>query len=210
MKILNLYAGIGGNRKLWPKDIQVTAIEKTETIARVYRDQYPHDKVYVCDAHKYLEQHYNVYDFIWSSPPCQSHSRMMKATRHDVIKFSDLKLYEEIIFLQNFYKGKWVVENVIPYYKPLISGQIIDRHIFWSNFYISDFKLKKPKKFIKSGSVNDSNSLKRWLGIYYKGNVYYEGNHCPNQVLRNCVHPKLGLHIWNCAFRDVQLSLMDT
>jgi hypothetical protein len=26
MRILNLYAGIGGNRKLWPKEHKITAI----------------------------------------------------------------------------------------------------------------------------------------------------------------------------------------
>ena len=33
MKILNLYAGIGGNRKLW-KDVQVTAVELNSEIAK--------------------------------------------------------------------------------------------------------------------------------------------------------------------------------
>lgn len=28
IKILNLYAGIGGNRKLWDGDIEVTAISR--------------------------------------------------------------------------------------------------------------------------------------------------------------------------------------
>jgi len=27
MKVLNLYVGIGGNRKLWPKECEVTAVE---------------------------------------------------------------------------------------------------------------------------------------------------------------------------------------
>ena len=34
-----------------------------------------------------------------------------------------MKLYEEIIFLDNYFKGKYVVENVIPYYEPLIAAQ---------------------------------------------------------------------------------------
>ena len=32
MKVLNLYAGIGGNRKLW-KDVEVTAVENNKEIA---------------------------------------------------------------------------------------------------------------------------------------------------------------------------------
>ena len=35
IKILNLYAGIGGNRRLWPDDeIEVTAVELNPKIAR--------------------------------------------------------------------------------------------------------------------------------------------------------------------------------
>ena len=114
MKILNLYAGLGGNRKLW-KNVEVTAVENDEKIANQYREFYPDDIVIVDDAHNYLISNYEDYDFIWSSPPCQSHSRMVKATRHKIRKYPDLKLYEEIIFLQNFCKSYWLVENVIPY-----------------------------------------------------------------------------------------------
>ena len=74
MKILNLYAGIGGNRKLWGDEDQVTAIEYDENIAAVYQDLWPNDIVIVADAHQYLLDHYHEYDFIWGSPPCPSHS----------------------------------------------------------------------------------------------------------------------------------------
>jgi DNA (cytosine-5)-methyltransferase 1 len=36
MRILNLYAGIGGNRKLWT-DCEVTAVENVQHIADVYK-----------------------------------------------------------------------------------------------------------------------------------------------------------------------------
>jgi DNA (cytosine-5)-methyltransferase 1 len=42
-KILNLYAGLGGNRKKWSGDIKVTAIEFDPDIASFYHDQYPED-----------------------------------------------------------------------------------------------------------------------------------------------------------------------
>lgn len=72
MKILNLYAGIGGNRKLW-EDCEVTAVELDPDIAGVYRKLYPDDTVIVGCAHEYLEKHFREFDFIWSSPPCPSH-----------------------------------------------------------------------------------------------------------------------------------------
>lgn len=76
----------------------------------------------------------------------------------------------------------------------------LGRHYLWSNFEISDFNIPSPKGFITSGSSKESvQSMKDWLGIQYEGNIYYEGNHCPAQVLRNCVHPEMGLHVFNEA-----------
>jgi DNA (cytosine-5)-methyltransferase 1 len=37
MKILNLYAGIGGNRKLWGNKHNITAVEFNNTIAEKYK-----------------------------------------------------------------------------------------------------------------------------------------------------------------------------
>lgn len=74
MKALNLYAGVGGNRKLWG-GVEVTAVEFNPSIAAAYQDLYPNDTVIVGDAHQYLLDHYHEFDFIWASPPCQSHSR---------------------------------------------------------------------------------------------------------------------------------------
>lgn len=198
-KILNLYAGLGGNRKHW-KDTDVTAVEMEPSIAKVYADLFPEDTLVIGDAHQYLLDHADEYDMIWSSPPCQTHSRMMKATRHKKKRYSDLTLYQEIIFLQHFYKGKWVVENVKPYYEPLIKPTtVMGRHLFWSNFDIEEFNVPSPKGFITAGTTKDTEMLKEWLGIHYEGNIYYKGNHCPGQVLRNCVHPDLGLHVFNQA-----------
>jgi hypothetical protein len=121
VRVLNLYAGIGGNRKHW-ENVEVTAIEYNEEIANVYKQLHPNDNVIVTDAHDYLAKHWREFDFIWSSPPCQSHSkvRMMasKSGSYDAV-MPDMKLWSEIIFLQNFTKNtdiKFVVENVKPYY----------------------------------------------------------------------------------------------
>ncbi|GAG21491.1 unnamed protein product, partial [marine sediment metagenome] len=58
MKILNLYAGIGGNRKLWGDEHEVTAVENNPEIAGIYQNNYPKDHVVIGDAHFYLLQHY--------------------------------------------------------------------------------------------------------------------------------------------------------
>lgn len=202
MNILNLYAGLGGNRKKWPDYTQVTAVEMDEKIAAVYSANNPSDTVVIGDAHDYLLRHHEEFDFIWSSPRCQSHSRMVKATRHKVRKYPDFSLYEEVIFLENFFDGYWLVENVKPYYEPLIAPRAtIGRHIFWANFDVVADEMKSPKGFINQGTAAQTKALKDWLGIHYDGNIYYEGNHCPGQVLRNCVHPDVGLQIFNSMTR---------
>lgn len=206
-KVLNLYAGIGGNRKLWC-NCQVTAVEYTQKIADVYKTQHPDDEVVVADAHQYLLENYSNFDFIWSSPPCQSHSKMIKSGKNRKPRYPDMKLYEEILFLQHNYKGLWIVENVVPYYKPLINPtKQVGRHLFWSNFDFDVDEVKSPDNFINMTTVEGSNKLKEWLGIHYEGNIYYEGNHCPAQVLRNAVHPLVGKQIYDVATRGIGYSL---
>lgn len=199
MRVLNSYAGLGGNSKHW-NNCDVTAVEYTQDIADIYKQQRPGDKVIVADAHQYLLEHYQDYDFIWSSPPCQSHSRMIRSGKNRKPRYPDLRLYEEIIFLKHNFNGLWVVENVKPYYEPLIKpSKEVGRHLFWSNFDFQCDDVKQPKNFINMTTVEGSKVLKDWLGIHYEGNVYYEGNHCPSQVLRNCVHPEIGRQIFEQA-----------
>lgn len=138
MKILNLYAGIGGNRQLWGDDHEITAVEIDPNIAEIYQDLYPNDTVIVGDAHEYLREHFREFDFIWSSPPCPTHSVLQMCRYYDKnIKYPDMTLYQEIILLQTFFKGKWVIENVMPYYKPLIAPTFtMERHCYWSSNFV--------------------------------------------------------------------------
>lgn len=198
-KALNLYSGLGGNRKLWT-GVDVTAVELEPKIAAIYQQQFPNDRVIVGDAHQYLKDHYKDFDFVWSSPPCQTHSKMMKATRNDVARYPDMSLYQQIIFLQHFFNGKWVVENVRPYYAPLIPPtQTNGRHVFWSNFEFMSFDVPQPKGFIQKSNLAGKKAMMEWLGIFYDENIYYGKNHCPVQILRNCVHPQVGRHIFESA-----------
>ena len=201
MKILNLYAGIGGNRHLWGNDIKVTAIENNPMIAEEYERKFPNDKIIVADAHEYLKNNYMHFDFIWSSPPCPTHSRMR--LNHKVKVFPDMKLYQEIIFLKHFCKNKnWIVENVIPYYDALIKPTVtLQRHHFWSNFPISE------KKF---GGCNVGKATKETLSEYHN----IELPMCKDQrkLLRNCVNPEVGKHIINSALEleKAKANLGDT
>ena len=176
MKILNLYAGIGGNRKLWGNDHDITAVEYNQEIADIYADHFPNDTVIVADAHQYLLEHFNEFEFIWSSPPCPSHSRArFWRWSGERPVYPDMKLDQEIIFLLTHYDGKWVVENVKPYYTPLIAGRELGRHLFWSNFVIPYIE-------------HQSSDIRQLSGTSFK-----------DKLERNMVDPELGLHILETA-----------
>lgn len=201
MKILNLYAGIGGNRKLWDKplkqkfgnDYQITAIEYNEEIASIYKEFFPDDNVIVTDGHQYLLEHFNEFDFIWSSISCITHSNArFWASKGNIcdIKYPDLKLYEEILLLRYYFEGLFIVENVNPYYTPLINPDyIIDRHLFWTNIKITQ------NKFEKEIGINNQGTKRRFGFDISK----YKIKHRKDQILRNLVNPEIGLHFLNRA-----------
>ena len=189
MKILNLYAGIGGNRRLWSDTHDITAVELNPQIAKIYQDFFPNDKVVVADAHQYLLEHFKKFEFIWSSPPCPTHSQVNHFLHaQGVIRYPDMSLWQEIIFLKYFCKVKYCVENVKSYYEPMFNPQAIARHYFWANFVIGKYEGKSLPigRFgpTKKGRTDEKDKLKR-----------------------NCVEPELGLHILNESQRNIQSEL---
>jgi DNA (cytosine-5)-methyltransferase 1 len=193
MNILNLYSGIGGNRKLW-HNCNVTAVECDAKIATVYQSYFPADTVVVADAHAYLEANYSQFDFIWSSPPCPTHGQYrynvgFRAKGYRAV-FPDMKLYEEILFLRHYYKGLWVVENVKPYYTPLVEpSAVLQRHLFWSSFAI-------PYREYGAKMVRSKNKISDYtLGF----DISETDISNKRQVLRNCVDSELGLYVYECA-----------
>lgn len=214
IKVLNLYSGIGGNRKLW-ENVEVTAIENNPEIAKIYQDFFPNDKIIITDAHKYLLKHYKEYDFIWSSPPCPSHSRTNNyLNAQGIIRYPDMQLWQEIIFLKHFFKGKWVVENVISYYEPLIKPFECGRHYFWSNFVINkeqamkcDFNLSNARTSTRLDSAKSMKSLEEFHGISLAN--YKTNSTQKRTILRNCVYPPLGKYVFDCAFKTKQTKLME-
>ena len=193
MKIANLYAGIGGNRRDWGDSHQITAVESDEETAKVYKKYFPEDEVIVADAHQYLIENYKRFDFIWSSPPCPTHSNARywssKGGNYMPV-YPDMRLYQEIIFLKRFFEGKWVVENVIPYYEPLITpNKKIHRHLYWSNFKIGAFKVCKDRAH---NDVKADDSL-------YGFNIADSGIADKVKALRNMVRPDIGKYILDRA-----------
>lgn len=204
MKILNLYAGIGGNRKLW-EGHEVTAVEHDPDIAKIYQDFFPDDKVIIGDAHSYLLEHFQEFDFIWSSPPCPTHSRINFSGRsRGEYKYPDMKLYEEIIFLQFWFNGKFVVENVRSYYHPLIKPQEIQSHYFWSNFLITDTGLSRKKVRNDKGMTMAVKMKQQGFQI----TNFYNYKRDKRTLLNNCVEPELGKHILDSINKGTQEMML--
>jgi len=202
IKVLNLYAGIGGNRKLW-ENVKVTAVENNKEIAKIYQSFFPNDKVVVADAHKYLLEHYKEFDFIWSSPPCPTHSRFNHLFKEQECKkprYPDMRLYQEIIFLKYWFKGKWVVENVMSYYQPLIKPFESGNHYFWSNFIINN--TSKQERGIRTQNIETQQKTR---------GVSLDSFNIPKTfkktILNNMVFSKLGLFVFNSAFKEQQKVL---
>jgi len=195
-RILNLYAGIGGNRKFWnDENFEITAIEYDQATADVYKKYFPNDIVIVADAHDYLLKNYMNFDFIWSSPPCPTHSDIRRcgvhAGQYEAL-YPNMELYQEIILLQNFAKKqtKFIVENVVPYYEPLIPPtKKLHRHLYWSNFPIGNFEVTDNRKH------NDIRGYGETYGFSVKDSEIAD----KRKALRNMVDPDLGLYILNCA-----------
>lgn len=207
-KILNLYACLGGNRYKWDEvaDIEVTAVELDEELAKMYQERFPKDTVIVADAHQYLLDHYKEYNFIWTSPPCPTHSRARywNSSNYDTTTeavFPDMKLYEEILFLEHYFKGKYVVENVIPYYEPLITAKKRGRHLYWTNFNLPNdlndrrFKISQTK-----------NELQELCKFHEYDFTKYNGKQSKVKIGRNLVDYEAGKTILETALNIVRKS----
>jgi DNA (cytosine-5)-methyltransferase 1 len=210
-KILNLYACLGGNRYKWDDvakengfNIEVTAVEWDKELAKLYQERFPNDTVVVTDAHEYLRLNFQDFDFIWSSPPCPSHSRVrvsQKTRENFDFIYPSMTLYEEIIFLENFFDGKYVVENVIPYYEPLIQGQKRGRHLYWANFVLPN---DVGERKLKGTLTNMENEVATLCEFHDYDFYQYKGEQPLNKIARNLVDYEAGKTIFEVAMGIVK------
>lgn len=202
MKILNLYACLGGNRYKWGDEHEITAVEWDEELARLYQERFPNDEVIVADAHQYLLDNYRDFDFIWSSPPCPSHSRARAYNSKYKAQYPDMSLYQQIILLELVskgenprFKGKYVIENVVPYYDPLIPAHKRGRHLYWTNFNLPNtLSNRKPPVF--GNSTDELNKLCEFHDYNFK---QYKGKQSTVKIARNLVEYEAGKTILDTA-----------
>ena len=206
MRVLNLYACLGGNRFKWT-DCEVTAVELDPELARMYQERFPNDTVIVGDAHQYLLDHFKEFDFIWTSPPCPSHSRARywNSSNYETTTeaiYPEMGLYQEILFLEHYFRGgKYVVENVIPYYEPLIIPQKRGRHLYWTNFKLpGDLG---DRRFAISQTKNELQELCKFHQIDLSS---YKGDQSLVKIARNLVDYEAGLTIFQCAMNSYKAN----
>jgi DNA (cytosine-5)-methyltransferase 1 len=178
---------------------QITAVENDPKIAEIYKIRFPDDEVIMGDAYEFFHENMEFYDFIWASPPCQTHSRIMKlnGNRTERIKLPDFRLYSLIVYLTNWFKGSWCVENVIPYYEPLIKPSIhLERHYFWLNKPIAKKRFEGINIWIRNEQEDHLKEIAKSVLIDYNllNNLTKEKR---IDVLRNCVHPYVSEYIFN-------------
>jgi len=204
LKVLNLYACLGGNRAKWDEvaNIEVTAVELDSELAKLYQERFPDDKVVIADAHQYLLENYKDFDFIWSSPPCPTHSRARFA-RHESTKpeYPDMNLYQEIILLDKYFKGKYVIENVIPFYEPLIPAKKRGRHLYWTNFNLPN-DVNERKMSIMEGK----DEVNKWCEFHDYNFYQYKGEQRTDKIARNLVDYEVGKSIFETALGIIQKS----
>ena len=193
MRILNLYAGLGGNRRGWGNEHEVVAVEYDPEIAAAYAEHFPDDEVVVGDAHEYLLAHYHEFDFIWASPPCPTHSQYrynvgVRAKGYAPVIPDMTSLYGLIIFLKHHYEGGWAVENVRPYYEPLIQPSArVGRHQIWASYPVRELKIKSNgmRRNNKVSEASEANGF----------DISHTRIKNKRQALRNCTEAEVGTHV---------------
>ncbi len=204
-KILNAYACLGGNRYKWDDvakenniEIDVTAVEIDVEIAKAYQERFPKDVVVVGDAHEYILKNYKYFDFIWSSPPCPTHSRVRFTQKNQEFykpEYPNMMLYQEIIFLKHHFEGKYCIENVIPYYEPLIPAQKRGRHLYWTNFTLPLDIAERSMTGVMCGQSNDEHKkLEIFHDLKIQANL---GGY--RDILRNLVDYEVGRKIFEVS-----------
>lgn len=116
--------------------------------------------------------------------------------------YPDLKLYEEILFLQNYFTGKYCVENVIPYYEPLIQAQKRGRHLYWTNFVLpANINERKFLGLCQRTKTNkyQGNELDGLCEFHNYDFTKYEGEQSVIKMARNLVDYEAGRTILETA-----------
>ena len=105
-----------------------------------------------------------------------------------------MRLYQEIIFLDNYFKGKYCVENVVPFYEPLVAAKKRGRHLYWTNFNLPNELSTRKGNFMEG-----ENEVQKWCKFHKIDLSSYKGEQRKDKIARNLVDFEAGLTIFNTA-----------
>jgi len=109
LRILDLFCGVGGVVRGFHKYLQEQGVEyeyyavDTDRRILIAHELLNPNSITVCrDAYGFTDEELKGYDFIWASPPCETHSHLNFYNWNDPKKFKepDMRLYELILRLQ--------------------------------------------------------------------------------------------------------------
>jgi len=200
LRILDLFCGLGGVAKGFQRwldehgvEYEYTAVDINKEVLKVHKYLNPKSQVVLRDAYSFTNDELKEFDFIWASPPCQSHSRAQVMWKR---RKPDMRLYDLIKQLLRVNKP-FVVENVIPYYEPPIKPNYrIDRHFLWTNIKQPLFIDKLSRTPLHEMSISQ---LAEFHGIPLKYLKLLKHTD-KRQVLRNMVNPKLSYKLAGWIF----------
>lgn len=103
-------------------------------------------------------------------------------------------LYQEIILLATWFRGKYCVENVVGYYDPLIPPTQFGSHYFWTNFYFPTNGLKTLYRGVESIPLKDLAKMKGF-------NLQDLEGIDKKLALRDVTEPELAKHIFDFVLK---------
>ena len=86
------------------------------------------------------------------------------------------------------FKGGFVIENVIPYYTPLIPAQKRHRHLYWTNFKLPSKLSDRKAPQIGAGD----NEVSKWCKFHDYNFRQYKGEQPVQKMARNLVDYEAG------------------
>jgi len=113
------------------------------------------------------------------------------------MRYPDMNLYQEIIFLDTWFDGKYCVENVIPYYEPLIPAKKRGRHLYWTNFNLpSNINERKNPELTRGTAEEIIFRLNKYHNYNFRK---YKGKQDVRKIARNLVDYEAGKTILDTA-----------
>jgi len=201
MILLDLFAGVGGTAlgiQNFLEDRNITysyyAVEYDNEIIKAHELFRPQSIVIEADAYIIVYSDLREYAFIWASPPCQSHSQcnMFWDRRNP-----DMRLWDLINYFKELSKP-FIVENVKPYYKPLIKPTLkIRRHYFWSNLPLEPFEFEKSPKGFTRMSIED---WRIYHNVPKEAITHIRDLKRRRQILRNMVHWSISYNLFKQVY----------